>query len=162
LESSEVGMERPYDLDRFLKAQSSSYETALAEIRAGQKTSHWMWYIFPQLEGLGQSQTAQHFGISGFMEAVAYLDHEILGPRLIECTQAATRSNAPSLEALLGPPDDKKFRSSMTLFCVACADVDSIFKAALNRWHLRPDQRTLDILTSALHRQRTNGVRAFH
>ena len=104
------------DLERFVIAQASAYAEALAELRAGQKRTHWMWFVFPQLRGLGRSTTAQFYGIEGIGEARAYLAHHLLGPRLIECTQAVPVHEGRSAQEIFGSPDDLKFRSSMTLF----------------------------------------------
>jgi uncharacterized protein (DUF1810 family) len=133
----------PYDLDRFVVAQAPVFETAIAELRAGRKRSHWMWFVFPQLKGLGLSSTAQHFGIASLDEARAYLDHPVLGPRLDLATRAVIAAPAPSLHALFGSPDDMKFRSSMTLFQKVRPEP---FRAALERWCDGPDERTLRLL----------------
>jgi uncharacterized protein (DUF1810 family) len=106
----------PYNLQRFIDAQKGIYETALAELRRGSKQSHWMWFIFPQLAGLGRSTTAQFFGIASLDEAHAYLAHPLLGPRLRECVEALLRSTGFSAEQILGPVDALKLRSSLTLF----------------------------------------------
>ncbi len=141
-----MGASDPFDLQRFVSAQAGAYDNALAELRAGRKRSHWMWFVFPQARGLGQSSTAQHYGVASLDEARAYLDHPILGPRLLACTQAATRSDAPSLNALFGSPDDLKFVSSMTLFRLAAADPEP-FQRALDRWNQGgTDERTLALM----------------
>ncbi len=132
-----------YRLDRFIAAQAPVFDTAMAELRAGRKQSHWMWFVFPQLKGLGMSATAQHFGIASLDEARAYLDHPVLGPRLIAATQTVIDAPASSLHALFGSPDDLKFRSSMTLFEQVRAEP---FHAALLRWCDGPDSRTLALL----------------
>lgn len=123
-----------YDLKRFVDAQESSYESALEELRRGHKQTHWMWFIFPQLRGLGRSSTAQYYGVSSLNEARAYLNHPILGPRLKEATVTATRAPTSSLNALFGSPDDMKFKSSMTLFERANGDQDNVFGHALDKW----------------------------
>src|SRR5205085_12278134 len=105
-----------FDLERFVSAQEGVIEIAQAELRAGAKRSHWMWFVFPQLRGLGRSPTAQFYGLSGLAEARAYLTHPLLGPRLSASVQAVMDSPAVSLAALFGAPDDLKFVSSMTLF----------------------------------------------
>ncbi|MGY1753770.1 DUF1810 domain-containing protein [Blastococcus sp. SYSU D01042] len=126
-------MSDPFDLQRFVDAQRGSYETALAELRAGSKRSHWMWFVFPQVAGLGRSATAQHFAISGLDEARAYLAHPVLGPRLVECAQALVELGGTDAVAVLGPVDAQKLRSSMTLF--AHADPDQpVFRAVLDRF----------------------------
>jgi uncharacterized protein (DUF1810 family) len=132
-----------YDLDRFVTAQAPVFEAALAELRAGRKRSHWMWFVFPQLKGLGMSLTARHFGIASLDEARAYLGHPVLGSRLVAATQAAIDAPSPSLHALFGSPDDLKFRSSMTLFAQVRPEP---FQAALDRWCDGPDEKTLRLL----------------
>ena len=132
-----------YDLDRFVTAQAPVFRIAIAELRAGRKQSHWMWFIFPQLKGLGMSATAQHYGIASLDEARAYLDHTVLGPRLIEATQTVIDAPSASLHALFGSPDDLKFRSSMTLFGQVRPQP---FHTALDRWCDGPDDRTLRLL----------------
>ena len=109
----------PYDLKRFVDAQARVYEIALDEIDNGRKRSHWMWFIFPQLRGLGRSSTAQIYGIGSLDEARAYLAHPLLGPRLRECAEAALEHSGKPLIDIFGSPDDLKFRSSMTLFAHA-------------------------------------------
>lgn len=105
-----------YNLQRFVDAQASTYDQALAELKAGKKQSHWMWFIFPQLKGLGHSATAQLYGISGLDEANAYITHPVLGPRLQACTNAILAWGERSARDILGSPDDTKLCSSMTLF----------------------------------------------
>ena len=105
-----------FDLERFVEAQNPVYEQACAELRAGSKQSHWMWFVFPQLKGLGHSSMAARFGIASLKEAEAYLRHPILGPRLIECTRLVTSVKGRSVEEIFGYPDHLKFHSSMTLF----------------------------------------------
>jgi uncharacterized protein (DUF1810 family) len=136
-----------YDLERFVTAQAPIYGDALAELRAGRKRSHWMWFVFPQLRGLGSSPTAQHFGIASLAEAKAYLAHPVLGPRLTEAAGVVATSDAPSLRALFGTPDDLKFISSATLFALADGSDRSIFRSALARWNGGVlDPRTLELL----------------
>ncbi|MDZ4375676.1 MAG: DUF1810 domain-containing protein [Phenylobacterium sp.] len=122
----------PFHLARFTRAQAGVYPAALQELRAGRKRGHWMWFIFPQLAGLGRSDMARRYGISSLAEAVAYATHPVLGARLRDAVAAVLTSPAPSLHALFGAPDDLKFRSSMTLF--ALADPDGPYRAALDRW----------------------------
>lgn len=136
--------EDAYDLERFVAAQAGVIETALAELRAGRKRSHWMWFVFPQLKGLGQSSMAWLYGLDGLAEARAYLAHPVLGPRLEAATALVRDSPAVSLNALFGAPDDLKFCSSMTLF--AAAEPQGPFAAALERWCGGPDARTLSLL----------------
>ncbi|CAA9351734.1 MAG: NTP pyrophosphohydrolases including oxidative damage repair enzymes [uncultured Nocardioidaceae bacterium] len=135
------GPDDPYGLERFLTAQEETYEAALAELRRGRKTSHWMWFVFPQLRGLGRSPTAQRYAVSGLDEARAYLVHPVLGPRLDACTQALLELAAdlrragrqPDPVTVLGPVDATKLRSSMTLFARA-APGPGPFTAVLDEW----------------------------
>lgn len=139
-------MDDPFDLSRFVEAQASTYSRALAELRAGDKRSHWMWFVFPQIAGLGFSPTAQQYAIGGLAEARAYLDHPVLGPRLRECTAAVNGVAGRSAHAIFGSPDDLKFRSSMTLFREA-APGEALFQAALDKYFGgEPDPRTLGLL----------------
>jgi uncharacterized protein (DUF1810 family) len=108
-----------FDLERFVTAQAPVFETMFAELRAGRKRSHWMWFVFPQFGGLGRSSTAQFYGIGCIDEARAYLAHPVLGPRLALCTRIVLASEGPSLHAIFGSPDDMKFRSCVTLFSLA-------------------------------------------
>jgi uncharacterized protein (DUF1810 family) len=143
----------PYNLERFVTAQAGVFDQALAELTAGRKQTHWIWFIFPQLKGLGRSSTAAFYGLSSLAEASAYLKHPELGPRLETALALVQVSSAPSLNALLGSPDDLKFCSCMALFAVAAPD--GPYKAALERWCGGPDHRTLEILTG---RGETAGV----
>lgn len=139
----------PFGLKRFVDAQERTYETALSELRQGRKQTHWMWFIFPQLRGLGRSSTAQYYGLSSLDEGRAYLDHPILGQRLDAATVAATNASATSLNALFGSPDDMKFKSSMTLFERAALEPDNIFGLALDKWCSgQRDPATLELLAS--------------
>jgi len=145
-------MDIQYDFDRFVTAQNAVYKTALAELKAGRKESHWMWYIFPQIEGLGHSQNATFYAISGKEEAKAYLAHPVLGPRLIECTKAALAHAANGAPALFGHPDDLKFQSSLSLFSRA-KPCDPVFEAALNAFFGGVAcQPTLETLRIAFHK----------
>lgn len=140
----------PYHLARFVDAQAGVYETVLAELRAGRKRSHWMWYIFPQLRGLGNSPTAVRYAISGLAEAQAYLDHPVLGPRLYECTALVNALDGASIEDVFGWPDFLKLKSSMTLFAVAAAgrSEDSAFTAVLDTFYGgEQDEKTLALLS---------------
>ncbi|MGX9853935.1 DUF1810 domain-containing protein [Limimaricola variabilis] len=132
-------------LERFVEAQNGSYATALSEIEAGRKRSHWMWYIWPQLKGLGHSPMAQHYGIADAAEARAYLAHPSLGPRLVEISRAmlAHRERAP--EEVLGGIDALKLRSSATLFA-AQPGADPVFAEILDAFYDGPDERTLALL----------------
>jgi uncharacterized protein (DUF1810 family) len=123
-----------YNLDRFVAAQASIYDEVVTELRNGRKASHWMWFIFPQIKGLGQSSMAQEFAISSRGEAEAYLKHPVLGPRLRECTQLVNAVEGRSIEEILGGIDAMKFRSSMTLFAHASAD-NQIFLGALRKYY---------------------------
>ena len=134
----------PFDLEPFVAAQAPVFTTALNELKAGQKHSHWMWFIFPQLRGLGHSSTAQFYGISSLDEARAYLAHPVLGPRLRQCTETVLAVEGRSLQAIFGSPDDLKFCSSMTLFTLAAGEVGSVFERALDRYCAsRLDERTV-------------------
>ncbi len=127
-------MEDPYRLKRFVDAQTPVYERVVDELRQGRKQSHWMWFIFPQIKGLGSSAMANQFAIASRGEAQAYLDHPILGPRLRECTRLVTAVPERSIEDILGYPDDLKFRSSMTLFAAVAADGKE-FADALDKFY---------------------------
>ena len=126
-------MPDPHDLDRFVVAQADSYPQALAELRRGRKATHWMWYIFPQIAGLGQSAMARRYAIADADEARAYLAHPLLGKRLIEATEAVTAAPGGSAEAIMGGIDAIKLRSSLTLFA-AVADDPAVFEVALARF----------------------------
>jgi uncharacterized protein (DUF1810 family) len=133
-------------LQRFVDAQEPTYRGALAELRAGRKQSHWMWFIFPQIRGLGRSETARFFGIASLDEARRYASHPVLGPRLIEATEAVLQVRAASLHDIFGSPDDLKFCSSMTLFSHADPDT-AVFQQALDRWcGGREDENTLALI----------------
>ena len=135
-----------FDLERFVRAQESDYERALAEIVSGRKRSHWMWYVFPQFAGLGLSSTSQYYAIGSLDEARAYLAHPILGPRLIECAEATLKASGRSAHDIFGSPDDMKLRSSATLFARVSPD-GSVFHRVLEKYFGgQPDQRTLDLV----------------
>lgn len=137
----------PFNLERFMTAQAPVFETVLAELRAGRKRTHWMWFIFPQLAGLGRSSTARFYGIGSLGEARAYLAQPVLGPRLDQCTRIVLETKSPSLHAIFGSPDDLKFRSCMTLFSLAADDPDDVFCHALDRWcDGQPDEQTLALI----------------
>lgn len=139
-------MNDPHNLQRFVDAQQPVFEAVRAELRAGRKRSHWMWFVFPQIKGLGHSEMAQKFAIGSIDEARAYLAHPLLGPRLQECTKLLLLVMAPSINVILGYPDDLKFHSSMTLFAQA-ADDPTPFNACLERYFGgKPDQATLNLL----------------
>src|SRR3954470_20063772 len=124
----------PFDLQRFVDAQDRVYDTVVGELRGGRKRSHWMWFVFPQLRGLGSSPTAVRFAIASIDEARAYLDHELLGPRLRECAGLVTRIDERTAEEIFGWPDDMKLRSSMTLFARA-GDDNADFVAVLDKFY---------------------------
>jgi uncharacterized protein (DUF1810 family) len=128
-------MEDPFRLDRFVDAQdqAGTYEVAVSELRAGHKRSHWMWFVFPQIAGLGQSPTSRRFAISSLDEARAYLTHPVLGPRLLECTRVIAELQGPTAQDIFGGIDAIKLRSSMTLF--AHADPDNpLFRRVLDAY----------------------------
>jgi uncharacterized protein (DUF1810 family) len=140
-------MTDPFDLDRFATAQEPVFDNVLSELRTGRKRTHWMWFVFPQLGGLGRSSMADYYGISCLAEARAYLAHSLLGPRLDLCTRTVLEIEAPSLNAIFGSPDDMKFRSCATLFAIASGEQDSAFQRALVRWcDGRPDEQTLALI----------------
>ncbi|HEV7259559.1 MAG TPA: DUF1810 domain-containing protein [Bosea sp. (in: a-proteobacteria)] len=124
-------MSDAFDLQRFVSAQAPVFDSALAELRAGRKRSHWMWFVFPQLRGLGLSPTSEHFGLSGLEEARAYLAHPLLGERLQRCTQAVLAVENRSPREIFGSPDDMKFTSSMTLFAIAAPERPNLFDQAI-------------------------------
>lgn len=126
-------MDDPYDLQRFVAAQAPVYEQVCAELRAGRKQTHWMWFVFPQIEGLGRSATARKYAISSREEATAYLRHPVLGARLRECTRLVNQVEGRSIHEIFGSPDDMKFRSSMTLFAAVAPD-SAEFKQALRKY----------------------------
>ena len=127
-------MDDPYDLERYVRAQQPVFAQVCAELADGRKQSHWMWFIFPQLRGLGSSPMAQRYAIGSLAEARAYLDHPLLGERLRTCTQLVNRTEGRNARAIFGSPDDLKFRSSMTLFARATAGDSEPFSAALAKY----------------------------
>ena len=132
-------MEDSYDLERYLAAQEPVYPRVCAELASGRKESHWMWFIFPQLAGLGSSATARHYAIGSLDEARAYLGHPVLGARLRECTRLVNESQGRTIEEIFGYPDHLKFRSCMTLFASAAAEAGddaqgTVFRKALRRY----------------------------
>lgn len=137
------------NLDRFLNAQKDTYATSLSELRAGWKQGHWMWFVFPQVAGLGYSSTAQFYAIHGLYEAAAYLAHPVLGPRLIECCEALLLHPERSARDILGSPDDLKLRSCVTLFSQV-QPPHPVFGQILSTFYSsRPDTRTLELLEEA-------------
>lgn len=135
-----------HDLQRFVEAQDPVIGQVKRELRSGRKRSHWMWFVFPQLKGLGSSETAQRYAISSRTEAEAYLTHPVLGPRLRECTVIVNGIEGRSAHEIFGSPDDQKFRSSMTLFD-AVADDPTPFRTALQGYYDGPDKQTLRFLS---------------
>jgi len=143
-------MDDPYGLRRFVDAQDDSpggsYQDAVAELRAGRKRTHWMWYVFPQVAGLGHSPTARTFAIGSLAEAQAYLRHPVLGPRLLDCARLLLALDGDQPEAVLGGTDALKLRSSMTLFSRADPD-QALFRQVLDKFYRgAPDQRTIGLL----------------
>jgi uncharacterized protein (DUF1810 family) len=143
----------PFDLARFTTAQKGVYNRALAEIRAGDKRSHWMWFIFPQIDGLGFSSTAKHYAIKSPEEARQYLAHPVLGPRLLECAEAALAVESRSAFEIFSSPDDLKLKSCMTLF-ETVAGQDSVFGRVLDKYYQgNRDTRTQEILAAMSERK---------
>jgi uncharacterized protein (DUF1810 family) len=136
----------PYGLSRFVLAQKDDYEQALSEIKSGHKRTHWMWYIFPQIDGLAFSSTSNYYSIKSVEEAKAYLDHSILGPRLLECAEAVIRPEGRTATEIFGSPDDLKLRSCATLFsCVM--PPGSVFHRLLEKYYQSmPEGKTLQVL----------------
>lgn len=140
-------MTDPFDLERFIRAQDPVFRDVLAELARGRKQSHWMWFVFPQIAGLGFSTMSQRYAIGSRAEAAAYLAHPVLGPRLIQCTRLVLAVDGRTINAILGAPDDAKFRSSMTLFD-AVSD-EAVFAEALAKYFAgERDDATLEILAS--------------
>ncbi|HEY0845551.1 MAG TPA: DUF1810 domain-containing protein [Noviherbaspirillum sp.] len=139
-------MNAPYDLQRFVDAQAPVYDTVCAELRSGRKRSHWIWFIFPQIAGLGRSSTAMRYAIGSLDEAKAYLAHPVLGPRLRECARLVADIEGSPIDRIFWYPDDMKFHSSMTLFARATGD-NAVFVECLDKYFGgEPDQATLDRL----------------
>ncbi len=141
-----IGHDDPFDLNRFTSAQEGIYDLVLVELRSGRKRTHWMWFIFPQIVGLGHSATAEYYAIKSMEEARQYLNHPVLGSRLLECAEAVLAIEGRSISEIFGYPDDLKLRSSMTLF--ACiSEPDSVFIRVLDKYfHGQRDAGTLHIL----------------
>jgi len=138
-------MTDPFDLDRFVRAQNPVFRDVQGELARGRKQSHWMWFVFPQVAGLGFSAMSQRYAIGSRAEAVAYLAHPLLGPRLIACTRLVLAVEGRTINAILGAPDDAKFRSSMTLF--GAVSSEPVFDQALARYFAgKRDDATLEIL----------------
>ena len=139
-------MSDPFELMRFVEAQNGVYERALTELKQGLKESHWMWFIFPQIEGLGRSSTAHFYAIKSAHEAKAYLEHPLLGRRLIECSNTLLQHTGKSASDIFGCPDDLKLKSSMTLF-VSISESESVFSTVLGQYFTgQLDQQTLALL----------------
>jgi uncharacterized protein (DUF1810 family) len=137
----------PFELSRFVEAQDLVFDTVLAELRAGHKETHWIWFVLPQLRALGRSPTANFYGIGSIDEARACLGHPVLAERLARAVDAALRVSDRSAHEIFGSPDDLKFRSSMTLFGEAAGATDDRFRLALQRFFAgEPDRRTLELL----------------
>jgi uncharacterized protein (DUF1810 family) len=146
--TQQPGIDDPFDLNRFMRVQERDYAQALSEIRRGQKRSHWMWYVFPQIDGLAMSSTAKLYSIKSLEEARAYLDHPVLGLRLRECAEAMLSIEGRSATEILGSPDDLKLRSSATLFA-SVSPPGSVFERLLAKYYEgRRDERTLALLAS--------------
>lgn len=146
--SDAVDRSDPYDLNRFINAQDGIYDRALVELRGGLKRSHWMWFIFPQIDGLGFSQTTRHYAVKSLEEAKRYLGHAVLGARLTECTEAVLAVQGRSVSDIFGYPDDMKLQSSMTLFELV-AGPSSVFERVLEKYYQgKRDARTLQIVGS--------------
>jgi uncharacterized protein (DUF1810 family) len=144
--SDTIDRDDQFDLNRFMSAQKNIYATVLSELRSGQKRTHWMWYIFPQIDGLGYSSTAKYYSIKSIEEARQFLNHPVLGTRLLECTKAVLAIKGRSISEIFGYPDDLKHKSSMTLFAYV-ADPDSVFIRILDKYfHGEQDVRTLNLL----------------
>ncbi len=141
-------MQDEFNLERFVEAQAPVIDQVRRELAEGRKRTHWMWYVFPQIRGLGHSQTAQFYAITSLAEAIAYLRHPVLGPRLHDCAGLVNKVQGQSAQHIFGSPDDLKFHSSMTLF--AQADLsDPLFKEALDKFFAGcPDSRTLELCSS--------------
>lgn len=152
-----TGAADPHGLDRFVRAQDGVYDQVLSEIRAGRKRSHWMWFIFPQVEGLGSSAMARRYAIRSADEARAYLRHPVLGPRLTDVARAALATDGQSARAIFGSPDDLKLRSSATLFA-SVSPAGSVFEALLARFFDgKPDDATLRLIGGRIDGQTEEG-----
>ncbi|MBA3007666.1 MAG: DUF1810 domain-containing protein [Proteobacteria bacterium] len=135
-----------FDLARFTRAQEEIYTQVLEELQRGHKKSHWMWFIFPQIDGLGRSSIAKHYAIKSLEEAAAYLNHPVLGQRLLQCSETLLNIHGKSASEIFGYPDEWKLRSCMTLFA-AIAETESVFVQVLTRYFKgQPDQQTMEIL----------------
>jgi uncharacterized protein (DUF1810 family) len=163
----EAGMKNPsdtvdrgdsFDLGRFISAQKEIYESALAELRGGRKRTHWMWFIFPQIDGLAYSTTSKHYAIKSIEEARQYLNHPLLGARLLECAETVLAVEGRSISEIFGYPDDLKLKSSMTLFSYV-AGPRSVFVRALDKYFRgEQDVKTLDILEKLKEKRSKEGT----
>ena len=153
-----IDSDDPFDLGRFTNVQESIYDRALSELRSGQKRSHWMWYIFPQIDGLGQSATARYYAIKSVEEAHEYLNHPILGARLLECAETVLAIEGSSVSAIFGFPDDMKLKSSLTLFSFV-SEPDTVFSFVLNKFFDgHRDDKTLQSLEKMKESKNTRGT----
>jgi uncharacterized protein (DUF1810 family) len=145
-ESDVTGRDDPFDLGRFISAQERIYDSVFTELKGGQKRSHWMWYIFPQIDGLGHSSTTKHYSIKSMEEARQYLSHPVLGTRLLECAETVLATEGRTVSEIFGYPDDLKLKSCMTLFAAA-SDPGSVFDRVLDKYfHGQRDARTLQLI----------------
>ncbi len=145
-----ISRDDPFDLNRFMSAQERVYGTVLAELKSGRKRSHWIWFIFPQIEGLGHSPTSQFYAIKSIEEARRYLKHPVLGARLVECAETVLAVEGRSVADIFGYPDDMKLKSSMTLFASVTEDTNSVFVRVLEKYfHGERDERTLQLLKAS-------------
>ena len=141
-----IGRDDPFDLKRFTSAQKSVYDSVLAELKSGRKRTHWMWYVFPQMDGLGYSSTTRYYALKSMEETRQYLNHPVLGKRLLECAEAVLAIEGKSISQIFGYPDDLKLKSSMTLFACA-ANPPSVFDRILDKYfHGERDVGTLQLL----------------
>jgi uncharacterized protein (DUF1810 family) len=145
-EADSTGGSDPFELSRFIKAQDKIYDRVLAELKGGRKRSHWMWFVFPQFEGLGYSSTTRYYSIKSKEEARQYLDHPVLGKRLRECAESILALEGLSASGIFGYPDDMKLKSSMTLFA-SVAEPQSVFARVLEKYFQGArDERTVELL----------------
>jgi len=139
----------PFDLERFVRAQAQDYARALSEIRRGRKLTHWMWYVFPQIDGLGFSATSKRFALKSLAEARAFLTHPLLGPRLLECAEAALGVEGRTAREIFGTPDDFKLRSCATLFAKVSPPGSPFQRLLAKYYEAQPDPKTLALLDAA-------------
>jgi uncharacterized protein (DUF1810 family) len=151
--ANEAGAGDPYDLERFVQAQDEVYEQALSEIRSGRKRSHWMWYVFPQFEGLGTSWASKRYSVKSIAEAKAYLGHPVLGPRLVECIEAALRVQGLSAADIFDSPDDLKLRSCATLFACVSPEGSAFHRLIDKYFQGKRDDTTLRLIGKEHDRQ---------